>query len=192
MLKNKLNERLARALEIELPYAESLDEYLDTLIPIVRPWGEDLQESVFYEDTPWLELRDDDSFHETVLHFFNEGGEYLISVNGNVTGGSWRFLEKSNKMLLVMGEEGMGGQAELYELAFLNRNFFILAKHGNQRRLGMPKYFVLINERIGRNLEWREAMELLYNTYRSNNNVYVILALIILFIVALAVILSTR
>lgn len=187
MLKNKLGERLARSLEVELPYAESLDEYLDTVIPTVRPWGEDLYEEENYTDIPWLELRDDDSFHETVLHFFNDSGEYLVSTNGNVDGGSWRFLEKSNKLLLEMG-----GQAELYELAFLNRNFFILAKHGDQRRLGAPKYFVMINERYGRNLEWREAMELLYNTYRSNNNAYVILGLVILLIIAIAIVLSTR
>lgn len=187
MMKNKLGDRLSRTLEVQLPYAESLDEYLDTVVPIVRPWGEDLYESEYYEDTPWLEVRDDDTFHETVLHFFNEGGEYLVSINGNVDGGSWRFLEKSNKLLIEIA-----GQAELYELAFLNRNFFILAKHGDQRRLGAAKYFVMINERVGRRLEWREAMELLFNTYRSNNNMYIILALVILLIVAVAVILSTQ
>lgn len=187
MMKNKWGERLARTMEVPLPYADSLDEYLDTLIPTVRPWGEDLRESVYYEDTPWLEMKDDDLFHETVLHFFNEGGEYLISINGNVDGGSWRFLERSNKLLIEIG-----GQAELYELAFLNRNFFILAKHGDQRRLGAPKYFVLVNERMGRNLEWRDAMELLFNTYRQNNNMYIILALLILLIIAVAIILSSQ
>lgn len=167
-----------------MPYAEELDEYLDQLIPIVRPWGEDLVEDHFYLDRPWLEFQDDDRFHDIILHFFNEGGEYLRSVNGDVTSGSWRYLPRSNKLLIDHHE------SELFDLAFMDSNFFILRKHGDQQRFGRPKYFMMVSEQLGRNLEWRDALELLFNTYRSNNNFYIILALIIIVAIAIVLILS--
>lgn len=162
-----------------------MDRYLDQIIPIVRPWSEDLREEGFYTERAWLEIRDDVHFHKAILHFFNEGGEYLRSVDGNVSHGSWRYLERSNKLLI----EHSGGN-ELFDLAFLDSQFFILDKHGDQEKLGQRKYTVFIFEPLGKRLEWRDAMELLFNNYRSNNNYYITLGLIILLIIAIIVILS--
>ena len=47
-----------------------------------------------------MEIRDDENFHEAVLHFFNEGGEYLQSVNGNISKGRWRLMGNSNKIII--------------------------------------------------------------------------------------------
>ncbi len=178
---------MARSLEVEIPPAETLDEFLDILIPTVRHLGEDLREERFFLNKPWLQFKDDDLFHQKVLHFFNEGGEYLVSTDGNVEGGAWRILDTSNKMLLEIG-----GQAELYELAFLDTQFFILRKHGDQQRLGMPKYFVMTYEPIARHLEWRDAMELLFNRYRNGNRSYLILTVVIILLVVLALMLSLQ
>ena len=118
------------------------------------------------------------------MHFFNKEGEYLRSVNGNVTAGSWRLMETSNKLLLEHEEN------ELFDLAFSDKNFFVLKKHGDQARMGQPKYFVMVHEPLGRKLEWRDAMELMYNTYRSNNSFYFTLAAIVLVIIAIVLIYS--
>jgi hypothetical protein len=184
-LENKLKDSFSKSFSVELPYAETLDRYLDQLIPVVRPLGEDLRETKFYLDKAWLELRDDDNFHDAVVHFFNEGEEYLRSVNGNVSGGSWRFMESSNKFLLSYGDT-----TELYDLAFLDSQFFILKKHGDQERIGRRKYFVMIFEPIGKKLEWRNAMELLFNRYRNNSSFYISLVVIIVLIVAIFLVLS--
>lgn len=184
-MENKLLDKFSRTFSVELPYADTLDDYLDQVIPIVRPWGEDLWEDHFYVDKPWLEFRDDIHFHKAVLHFFNEGGEYLRSVDGNVSSGGWRYLEGANKILIEHG-----GGAELFDLAFMDGQFFILDKHGDQRKLGQRKYFVMVWEPAGKHLEWRDVVELLFNKYRSNNNYYVTLAVIVVLIIAVIVIYS--
>ena len=181
-LENKLLDNLSRSFEVDLPQASDMDTYLDKILPIVRPLSEDLRETKFYLNKGWLEFRDDEKWHDTVLHFFNKDGEYLISNNGNLSGGNWRFMRPSNKFIL--------NNSELFELAFLDEQFFILRKHGDQKRLGKRKYFVLIHEPIGKRLEWRDAMELLFNKYRNNNNWLIIILIIVLLLIGIVFLLS--
>lgn len=186
-MENKLTENISRTFELPLPDAATMDQQLDQIIPKVRPWGEDLYEQQYYLETRWLEIRDDDEFHESVLHIFRDEGEYMISIDGNITQGIWKILSKSNTFII----EKMVGDAvitsELYDLAFLNKDFFILRKHGNQKRKGGKKYFVLANERSVRGLEWRDVMELLYNQYRNNSTYMVsLIALVVLVLATLA------
>lgn len=65
----KLLDTVGQAFRAELPEFSSMDEYLDFLIPKVRPWGEDLREEKHYVNRAWLEFQDDDQFHDIVLHF---------------------------------------------------------------------------------------------------------------------------
>ncbi len=168
---------------------DSMDAYLDWLIPKIRPLGEDLHEQKHYVNRPWLEFQDNDRFHDVVLHFFNEGGEYLHSVNGDVSMGQWRIMEGSNKLLIDHKDKNT--EAELFDLAYMDKNFFILKKHGFQPSRGKHStYFVLAHEPLTKNLEWRDLMELMYNTYRSNNQFYFIVALIVLLSIALILMLS--
>ena len=136
-------------------------------------------------EKPWLEIRDDENFHEAVLHFFNEEGEYLVSVDGNVYNGTWQIVEKINKVIL---ERPFGGamQRELFDLAFMNSDFLILRKHGDQQSKGFSKYFVMGRENIVKNLEWRDTMEYLFNSYRNNSQ---IITFVIIFIIIAAIVL---
>ena len=170
-----------------MPKAESMDGYLQEILPLVKPWGEDLREEEFYLEKPWLEMRDDVHFHKAILHFFNVGGEYLRSVDGNVSSGSWRYLKAANKFLI----EHSGG-SELFDLAFLDGQFFILDKHGDQTRLGQRKFTVFVHEPVAKKLEWRDAMELLFNKYQNNNSFYITLTAIILVIIAIIAVFSLR
>ena len=186
-MENKLTENITRTFELPLPDAATMDQQLDQIIPKVRPWGEDLYEQQYYLDTRWLEIRDDEEFHESVLHIFRDEGEYLISIDGNITPGIWKILSKSNTFIIekVVGEAVI--TSELYDLAFLNKDFFILRKHGDQKRKGGKKYFVLAREKAVRGLEWRDVMELLFNQYR-NNSTYIValIGLVVLVIGTLA------
>ncbi len=166
-----------------------MDEYLDFIIPLVRPWGEDLYETEYYLDTRWLEIKDEDAFHESVLHIFREEQEYLLSIDGNIARGEWRFLPKSNTLIIDQMAGGNAVKSELFDLAFMNKNFFILKKHGDQLRKGNPKYFVMGRENIVRGLEWRDVMELLFNRYR-NNSQFITLAVIVVIVIAAIVIFS--
>ncbi|MCI5080994.1 MAG: hypothetical protein MRY78_04850, partial [Saprospiraceae bacterium] len=67
---------------------------------------------------------------------------------------------------------------------------FILKKHGEQKRFGKRKYFVMVYEPIGSRLEWRDAMELLFNKYRNNNNWLAIIMVIVLLLIAIVFALS--
>lgn len=184
-MENKITENISRSFELPLPDGATMDQQLDAIIPKIRPWGEDLYEQQYYLDTRWLEIRDDEEFHESVLHIFRDEEEYLISIDGNITQGVWKILSRSNTLIIEKVAGGSVITSELYDLAFLNKDFFILRKHGNQIRKGGKKYFVLARERAVRGLEWRDVMELLYNQYR-NNSTYVV-ALIALVIAVIAI-----
>lgn len=168
---------------VELPKSSSMDEYLDFILTKIHPMSEDLDETEYWLDTRWLEIRDDLNFHETVLHIFREKGEYLVSIDGNISKGTWKRLE-GNTLILEHGKKH-----ELYDLAFLNDSFFVLKKHGDQARKGQAKYFVIGKEEEVQELEWRDSMELLFNVYRSNNSWLTVLAVVVA-IIAIIVVLS--
>ena len=185
-MENKFLDNLLQTLEVDLPQRESLDEFLELIIPEIRKWGEDLYETEYYSQQggkPWLEFRDEDNFHNTVLHFFNEGSEYLKSTDGNVIRGKWRLLENTNKMIIESGNN-----TELFELAFLNSTFFIFFKHGEQQR--RRKYLVLGYEPATSGLEWLDYVELLFNIVRANNRKVQVTTAAIIIVILIVLLLS--
>lgn len=183
-MASKFLEAISNTFQTPLPEANDLDKYLEEMLPQLESYSDDLDMEDLYLEHPWLEFRDDDYFHESVLHFFNPNEEYLNSVNGEVSFGYWRKMNQAKKLLIENGE------GKLYELAFLDANFFILKKHGDNSPLGKSRYLFLVKEEIGKKLEWRDAIELLHRSYRNGNGnlsyvifiILTILALIILFI----------
>ena len=176
-----------KTFERNLPARQNLNEYLfQEVIPQIRHLSEDLREEKFYVvegGKPWLEISDNPNAQETVLHFFNNNGEYLKSVDGNVSRGRWRLLDQTNKMILEQGGGGKGdpNKNELYELAFLNPKFFILKKHGGNPK--SPKFLFLGYEGTVKGLKWLDCVELLYNEYRnewSTFNTIVLAAVVII------------
>jgi hypothetical protein len=171
-------ESLTKALNLELPPAATMDDYLDIIIPMIRHWSEDLYEEEHYVNTRWKEIRDNDHFQESVLHILVPGGEYIHSIDGNIIKGLWRYLRESNTLILEVA-----GKSELYDLAFMNHDYFILSKHGDQQRKGQRKYFVLGKENVVANWQWRDVMEGLFNLYRYNRS-YMLIAFIAIVVVA--------
>ncbi len=190
MEDNILIDKIARAFNVELPLRANMEEYLDVILPAIRQQSEDLREEEFFLGKAWLEIRDQDDFHEAVLHFFNPEGEYLQSVDGNVHKGIWRYMPGTNKLMIDQLAGGAAIKSELFDLAFMDDYFFILKKHGNQTRKGMAKYFVLGYEPATRGLEWRDAVELLFNKYRDNSELYQYIIYIIVAIIAFFIIFS--
>ena len=184
-IENKMLDKLSRTFELDLPLRETMDEYLDLIIPNIRPWGDDLYEYAEknYYETRWLEIRDTEDFHESVLHIFNEGNEYLLAINGDIYKGSWRIFEKSNTFIIEQMAGGAVTRSELYDLAFLSKDFFILKKHGDQSKKGQRKYFVMGREAVVKKLEWRDVVELLFNVYRGGNSSFTMIAIVIAIII---------
>ncbi len=177
-MEGKLLDRLGQSFKVEMPKADTLDGYLNLILPKVRPWSEDLREEQFYTGRPWLEIRDDDSFHALTLHFFNPEGEYIKSVNGDLEIGNWRY--QNNKLMIILGDEG-----ELFDLAFLDGQFFILKKSGKN------SYFFMMLEGIGRPFKdrWIDAVEMLFKKSQSNVSFYILIAIAIVLFMAILLIL---
>ena len=146
----------------------SFDDHLDYILPKIVPYGEDLREGSFWLSMRWQEIREDEGFHEALLHIFNPGGEYLLVVDGNIIKGAWRQLNDNNSMII-----DLGGKSELFDLRYLNGDFMVLSKHGDQGRKGQRRYFLLAREGAVRSaygtLDWRNVMESLYNVWRENS-----------------------
>jgi hypothetical protein len=164
-----LTRDISRALSPELPKdLGSMDAHLDFILPKVIPFGEDLRETQFWHDKRWKEVRDEEGFHEAILHIFSPNGDYLLSLDGNLMKGSWRQLGVENALIVEMG-----GRSELFDLRFLNKEFMILTKHGDQARKGLRRFFLLAHEPVTRSrsgeLDWRNIMEKLFNVWRENS-----------------------
>lgn len=167
---SSLARDISRALSPDLPRdLGDMDSHLDFILPKVIPYGEDLRETGFWFDRRWKEVRGEEGFHEALLHIFSPNGEYLLSLDGNLMKGSWRQLGVENALILEMG-----GRSELFDVRFLNQDFMILTKHGDQARKGLRRYYLLVREpvtrdRSGADLDWRNIMEKLFNVWRENS-----------------------
>lgn len=171
----RLFDRLNQEMELDMPHFDHLDDNVDFVLAKVYQWSEDLYEQQYYLAKRWLEVREEENFHESVLHIFNDGGEYIVSIDGNIQKGAWRFMPENNTMIL-----DFLGKSELFDLAFLNDDYFILQKHGDQARRGQRRYFVMGREGAVSGLTWREVMEDMFNIYRSNSRFIILLLIVVI------------
>lgn len=166
---NDIFRDVSRAINPDLPKdLGDMDSHLGFILPKVIPYGEDLREEKFWISKRWKEVRDEEGFHEAILHIFNSGGEYLLSLDGNVVKGTWKRLNQDNTLILEIS-----GKSELFDMRFLNADFMILSKHGDQARKGMRRFFCLVHEKAskagGKEMDWRNLMEKLFNIWRDNS-----------------------
>lgn len=164
----------------DLPEFSNLAEGIGFLMRYLRPYSEGLVDYEFYLKKRWMEVRDDVEFQEAVLHVFKEQGEYLHIIDGDVTKGSW---EHDLRGIILQ----FAGEHELFELVFLNENFFILKKHGNHDSKGYKSpYLFLASEKLAKNAEWPELLAIMYEFYKSNSNYKAIVFVVLLLILVIA------
>lgn len=165
------------ATNLDLPRFNSLDEGIDYVLGYVKDFSDGLSDKHLYLDVRWVELRDDVNFQENILHVFKEGGTYLRTLDGDISTGSWEL--NLNGFVLKFA-----GKHELYELAFLDEQFWIMRKHGDQISKGHRKYFVLTTEKVKKGKEWMDLLEVLFSLYRGNSN-YVAVVILVLIVAAI-------
>jgi hypothetical protein len=175
---NKILDDIAALFNVNLPELAKLDDYIDFIIPKIRPWGEDLSEKKFFINKPWIHVRDDMMSQEAVMYIFRESGECTININGNLSAKAWKPFDG--------GANRFTWDKELYELVYLNSDFFIVKKNGKHS----PKYFMMVREGLAR-MEWRDLMDYMFTRYRKSQEVYmiglvaaVVIAVLVLFSLA--------
>ncbi len=166
------------SVSLDLPKFNTLDEGIDYVVPYVAMYGERLSDTKMYLDKRWLEVRDDVNFQENVLHVFKDGGVYMRILDGDIATGNWE-LNVGGFVLKFAGKH------ELFELVFLNDDYFILRKHGDQSAKGQRKYFFVVREGLARRKEWTDLLEILFQIYKGNSNY---IAVVAMFFVVVAVI----
>ena len=208
MLENNIIiSYLSKMFRLELPHKETMVEYLDFILPKIGKSSSSLGSLDLYTNgNYWLEINDDDNAHESILHMFgNEespdprGDEqsYKYSIDGNMLNGEWARMGNRSLFIKVPGLEFV-----MYDLVFLNEDFFILKKHGNHKG---AKYLFLASENkisrqyewhdvLGRKrekvkLEWRDIMEMLFDIHRYNYS-FVSAPLIVIVIIMIIAYLS--
>lgn len=164
------------------------DELLDDILPRIRKWSEDIyefEEKEYYK-TRWIQIETGPERQEVVLHlFFLDDYQYLSSLNGDIIfKGKWQALDDSNALLLHKVINNQIAQSELYDLAYLNEDFFILKKHGNQETQGKAKYLFLGNEETVDGLSPEEIFNLLDDA-QTNLRTIIAIALMVLIAIAL-------
>ncbi len=209
MLENNIViSYLLKFFRLELPHKETMEEYLNFILPKVRKTSLNLGYlDVYTNGKYWLEISDDDNAHESILHMFgneelpdprSDEQSYKYSIDGNMLNGQWARMGSRSIFIKVPGLEFV-----MYDLVFLNTDFFILKKHGNHRG---PKYLFLASENkisrqyewydvLGRKrekvkLEWRDIMEMLFDIYRYDYGFIaasVVVIVVIMFIAYLSI-----
>ncbi|MCB0661507.1 MAG: hypothetical protein KDC24_02110 [Saprospiraceae bacterium] len=173
----------------QLPEFPTLDDYLEVLLPSIRHFSEDLNEEEFFLEKPWKEVTDEEGVFQSILHFFNAEGEYLKSIEGNVSKGHWRQMPKgSNKLLIELKENQQLVRSELFDLVYMDDDFMILRKNADAVHQKGRRFLFLANETSLGNASWKTAVEKLYHDYKGEAGSYNwLLYLVILVIVIILV-----
>ena len=180
---SKLTQTFGKTSKRPVDDYANMDDFLDDFVPEIRHWSEDLDEKEYYTgDFPWRELRDEEDFDASIMYFFKEESEFLYSINGNVQAGHWRHLQ-SNK-LLIEKNLGQHTDSELYNMLYMNEDFFILGKPGDQRALGKSKYLVLIRDHKIGNADWRTAMHILTEKHKKGfGNLLIVIVIVAILLI---------
>ncbi|MBL7816949.1 MAG: hypothetical protein JNL70_18140 [Saprospiraceae bacterium] len=157
-MEGKFLDNIFSTFELDLPHLDSMEAYIAFILPKVKEYGGSFKNTNLWQGARWMEIQGTDAWDKSFIHIFMPENEYLIFDNGVMSKRSWRIL--GNSLLIDEGRATI-----LYEVDYIDSNFFILRQNGTNR------YFVLGKEGFVRKIkqDWRVAMEELYNEYRNNS-----------------------
>ena len=175
----------------EFEFIVSQDIQLDLILEQINDWSEGIDDFVEeeYFKTRWLQILEADN-DDVILHlFFEDNQEYLYSLDGDILfRGFWKTLNENNSLIIDRVVNQQVTKSELFDLAYLSPDFFILKKHGDQKKKGKAKYLFLGREDLVENLEHDEILTFLRNEGGNSfswNTIFMIGILVILLAVVL-------
>lgn len=187
-MEDRLLDKIAEPFNLNLPEYESMEVMIDSILPAVRGFGRrDLtDDGIPMYNVDWVFMSDKPGDTVVSLHtFIAQTGEIRIANDGAMDSMSFKVLS-SNRV--IIGESSVRN-AYLYELAFMDEDFMIFKRHGNEANI-KKKYRFYCREAIGTRLTWNEALEKIVDKYRNNEFPWTIVLVVIA--VALAVLVYLR
>lgn len=179
-MDDRLLDRIAEPFNVNLPEYQSMEEMIDSVLPVVKKFSETSLED---EDSPlfkvnWIRMSDKPGYNRISMHSFTERGEISIANDGEMESSSFEIL---NAKRIVIGASKYR-DSFLYELAFLDNDFLIFKQHGNPANI-KTRYLFFCSEPIGTRLTWDEALEKLIGKYRDNQMPWVLILIIIVLVI---------
>lgn len=184
-MQERLLDKIAEPFNIQLPVSSSMDAAIDGILPAIIGNSQSLGDEDYFLNRQWIRMSDDIGHTAVQLYIFQSGGRIFISNDGKVENGSWNVLDGTQK--IIIGAGSMGGI--LYNLVFLDADFFILKRHGSLHGV-KNKYLVFANERIAARMEWDQSLEMLADKYRNTNTSFLLISLVLLLIIIGFIVLS--
>lgn len=176
-MEDRLLDKIAEPFNINLPEKETMEQTIDEYLPAVKRFSEsdlDDENSPLY-NRDWIKMSDKPGMTTISMHTFIRGSnEIRIANDGVMDGLVFRVLTSKR---IIIGQS-MHRDAKLYELAFLDNDFFILKQHGNEANFRGGKYLFYCREGIGDKLTWNQALEKMVDRYRNNEFPWVLIAVI--------------
>ena len=186
-MEDRLLDKIAEPFNLQLPEYSSMEEMIDQILPTVGKFSlRDLTDSsqpMFTTD--WVKMSDQPGYTVVSLHNFKSTGEIQIANDGAMDGATFKVLTPKR---VIIGQS-LHRDAFLYELAFMDNDFLIFKRHGNEANI-KQKYLFYCREAIGTRLTWNEALERLVDKYRNNEFPWWIV--IVLVLVAVGVVVYLR
>ena len=177
-MEDRLLDKIAEPFNLNLPEYDNMEQMIDGILPAVRRFSEPSLED---EDTSlfrvnWVRMSDTPGDTKVILYEFSNMGGIRTFTDGKVGSESFDIVGPTR---IIVGESAFHGSI-LYNLGFIDEDFLILKRHGNEANMDR-KYLFFTREAIGTRLTWDEALERLADKYR--NSQFPVLG-VVLFIVA--------
>jgi hypothetical protein len=133
-------------------------EYILNILPRIRQYSKTLDKIENFVDKPWVIL---DEYNNQQKFIFRRNGELLMSLNGQVTIGKWKYIAEANSLLIDRITDKI-----LLNQDFVDPAVMILKMDG---RLDKP--FLLANEKLIPDLD---IGRYLHELYYSKNSISLI------------------
>jgi hypothetical protein len=118
---------------------------LKSLLPRIKSYSKDIEESGLLLNKPWALVSETDSFQKFI---FKANNQLILSKDGDVSIGKWEFFSDANA-LLIEQDDSKG----LYTRDYMDEALCILHKDGKN-----DAFFILVNEAIIKDLNFMDYL----------------------------------
>jgi hypothetical protein len=110
-------------------------DYIKNLLPRLQQYSSSLDHKEIFIEQPWILIDENGLRHN---YIFERNGNLILSINGKVTNGSWRYIAGSKALLIATS-----GEQFLLKHAFVDKGLMFLTLDGSP-----DKPWVFANENL--------------------------------------------